>query len=373
MAHPVITFPQPPPTSNTLTSHQRQQLLRSTRKLTKLLGSAPHLIDHDKSVPGMSQPIARSPLHSLSSPAVYLNLSHKLQSVSPPPSLSRRSHDIPRPPSPASSISSISTTTSKARHKPRLPSLSETRPLDSRVSKNRPPILRLPSPDEDFSQSVWSTIKLDTVPGSPPAVPEKDFPPASDVSDGDSTDRLPSPTSPTTPPMSRSYTLHVPHRNSISSPFTETSEPAFKITSEAATRRLKMERIRKRLGECVPVEAVFPHPSPDDVDEDGDYVQIFTEKEKPAQVNIDLRPRWKSSSAVVAFDVIYECPDEHGDEGLVNGLNFSSRAPKVPVTMSPRSSYTAPPRQSGKLVKRSRSSRVSETGKSSRSITPSSS
>jgi len=53
MAHPVVTFPQPPPTSNTLTSHQRQQLLRSTRKLTKLLGSAPHLIDHDSPVPGV--------------------------------------------------------------------------------------------------------------------------------------------------------------------------------------------------------------------------------------------------------------------------------------------------------------------------------
>ena len=56
MAHPVVTFPQPPPTSNTLTSNQRQQLLRSTRKLTKLLGSTPYLVDYDSSFPGVYCP-----------------------------------------------------------------------------------------------------------------------------------------------------------------------------------------------------------------------------------------------------------------------------------------------------------------------------
>lgn len=56
MVHPIVTFPQPPPTSNTLTSHQRQQLLRSTRKLTKLLGSAPYLLDYSGPSPGMFYP-----------------------------------------------------------------------------------------------------------------------------------------------------------------------------------------------------------------------------------------------------------------------------------------------------------------------------
>ena len=116
-----------------------------------------------------------------------------------------------------------------------------------------------------------------------------------------------------------------------------------------------MERIRKLLGECVPVEAVFPHESPDgeDGDGDGDYVEVVAGKE-PAQVNIDVSPRWRSSPGVVAFDVVYECPGEHGDEGLANGLNFASRPPKRPISMTPRSSNSASPRQSGKLSKRSR-------------------
>ena len=122
-----------------------------------------------------------------------------------------------------------------------------------------------------------------------------------------------------------------------------------------------MERIRKRLGECVPVEAVFPHESPDDVDEDEDYVQVITEKEKPTRLNIDLRPRWKSSPAVVAFDVIYECPGEHGDEGLANGLSLASVTSNDTAATNPRSSHTAPPRQLGKLVKRSRRRHVPET------------
>jgi len=100
------------------------------------------------------------------------------------------------------------------------------------------------------------------------------------------------------------------------------------------------------LGECVPVDAVFPHESPDGEDEDADYVQVATEK-RPTQVNVDVRPWWKSSSAVVAFDVIYECPGEHGDEGLANGLS-------TPNSSAPTSPKTAFPRQWGKLVKRAR-------------------
>ena len=148
----------------------------------------------------------------------------------------------------------------------------------------------------------------------------------------------------------------------MSSPFVETPEPTFeptfKVTSEASTRRLKMERIRKRLGECVPVEEVFHRESPDGEDEDGDYVRVTPVKE-PTQINVDVRPRWKASPAVLAFDVIYECPSEHGDEGLANGLGLSSKTPKgsSSTSTSPKRSNTAPLRYSGKLVKRQ--SRVS--------------
>lgn len=221
--------------------------------------------------------------------------------------------------------------------------------------RKRPPTLRLASPDVEFTHSVWSKTKLDTVPGSPPIVPD-DYSsqpsPAPDPSDGDSTDCLLTPisaqTSPIMPSVSRSYTLPVPRRATISSPFIETSEPAFKVTSEAATRRMKMDRIRKRLGECVPVDAVFR-----DEDEDGDYVEVIKEK-KPAQVNVDVRPRWKSSAAVVAFDVVYECPDVHGDEGLASGLRPAPRTPKSPSPTALRGSNTASPGRWGKLIKRTR-------------------
>ena len=114
-----------------------------------------------------------------------------------------------------------------------------------------------------------------------------------------------------------------------------------------------MERIRRRLGECVPVDAVFPNESPDDQDQGGDYVEAVTAK--PAQVNVHIRPRWKSSpSTVVAFDVIYECPGEHGDEGLASGLMLPSKTPESSVPMGLSNFNTAFPRQWGKLVKRTR-------------------
>lgn len=132
-----------------------------------------------------------------------------------------------------------------------------------------------------------------------------------------------------------------------------------------------MERIRRRLGECVPVEAVFPQESPEDeADEDEDYVQVITEK-KSTRVNLDLRPRWKPSSAVVAFDVIYECPDEHGNEGLSNGLSLASRASvkDSSITSSSDCSHTVSRRHSGKLVRKPRRERVSETVTSLRNVT----
>jgi len=202
-------------------------------------------------------------------------------------------------------------------------------------------MLRLASPDDEFSQSIWARTKLDTVPGSPPV-----------AGDTNSTDHLLAPTTPPVSPntsLSRSYTLPVPRRRTIPSLFIDTSEPAFKVTSEAATRRLKMERIRKRLGECVPVEAVFPHESLDDEDEDGDYAVG-----RAPPVNVNVRPRWKSSSAVLAFDVIYECPDEHGDEGLASGLSLAPRTPKTSISASLGRSNTTFPGQWGKLVKKAR-------------------
>jgi hypothetical protein len=40
-----VTYPPPPPTSNTLTLHERNQFVRSTKKIGTVLGSTPHMVD----------------------------------------------------------------------------------------------------------------------------------------------------------------------------------------------------------------------------------------------------------------------------------------------------------------------------------------
>ncbi|KAL1745242.1 hypothetical protein HDZ31DRAFT_82105 [Schizophyllum fasciatum] len=45
MAAPKVLFPAPPPTSNVLTPRQRAQLLRTTKKLGRILGVAPRVLD----------------------------------------------------------------------------------------------------------------------------------------------------------------------------------------------------------------------------------------------------------------------------------------------------------------------------------------
>lgn len=40
-----VTYPPPPPTYNVLSSQERSQFVRSTKKIGKVLGSAPHLFD----------------------------------------------------------------------------------------------------------------------------------------------------------------------------------------------------------------------------------------------------------------------------------------------------------------------------------------
>ncbi|KAH9918051.1 uncharacterized protein B0H18DRAFT_958073 [Fomitopsis serialis] len=45
MSQAVVRFPPPPPTSNNLSSKQRTQLMRSSKKLGQVLGSTPHVLD----------------------------------------------------------------------------------------------------------------------------------------------------------------------------------------------------------------------------------------------------------------------------------------------------------------------------------------
>ncbi|KAF9238262.1 hypothetical protein BU15DRAFT_75416 [Melanogaster broomeanus] len=53
-----ITFPPPPPTSNTLSSYERSTLVRSSKKLGRILGDVPRFVDQDHTV---SPPLSRRP------------------------------------------------------------------------------------------------------------------------------------------------------------------------------------------------------------------------------------------------------------------------------------------------------------------------
>ncbi|KIJ21362.1 hypothetical protein PAXINDRAFT_164886 [Paxillus involutus ATCC 200175] len=53
-----VTYPLLPPTTNTLDSHQRARLMRSTRKLGAVLGTTPYLLDND--IPVTLLPIGKT-------------------------------------------------------------------------------------------------------------------------------------------------------------------------------------------------------------------------------------------------------------------------------------------------------------------------
>lgn len=71
-----------------------------------------------------------------------------------------------------------------------------------------------------------------------------------------------------------------------------------------------MERIRKKLGECVPVEAVFPENDENENDEALDFVVVD-------------RHRSNFAAKSTSLEAVFESPDEHGGEGLDSGLRYA--------------------------------------------------
>ena len=47
MSYPPVAFPPPPSTSNTRSFHERAALVRSSKKLSKVLGDVPRVPDAD--------------------------------------------------------------------------------------------------------------------------------------------------------------------------------------------------------------------------------------------------------------------------------------------------------------------------------------
>ncbi|KAE9400141.1 hypothetical protein BT96DRAFT_975525 [Gymnopus androsaceus JB14] len=158
-----IVFPPPPPTINTLTYSQRTQLMRSTKKLGRVLGITPQLID------------------------IY------------------------------PSVSSSSSHTE-----------------DSWLNSDAKPLLRLAMSSPSFDNVVGSS----DAESSPSSLSFSD-----DETDSNAEDMR--------------YTI----RPNLSEPTRDSflSVPAFHIPSSNSLRLAKMDRIRKKLGDDVPIHLVFPN------------------------------------------------------------------------------------------------------------------
>ncbi|OCH86001.1 hypothetical protein OBBRIDRAFT_269140 [Obba rivulosa] len=231
MSRPVIRFPPPPPTSNNLSSKQRTQLMRSSNKLGQVLGSTPHVLDLSLPPPAplhVDLPISRSS----SKPRRRLFKSHHCSRSSPYES----DDDNDSVESPVS-VHSTSTSSSRSSFDSVKTSTYPTSEQMWRVPhpRHRPPLLKIFSP---APVAIEPTLK--TVPGSPAYA-------ASDWYEDD--DSL--------------STLMEPPRT-----------PSFNITSEAFSRREKMRRLTRRLGEGIPAHLVFPSSSDADSVYEEDTVEM---------------------------------------------------------------------------------------------------
>ncbi|KAJ7722882.1 hypothetical protein DFH07DRAFT_284100 [Mycena maculata] len=225
MSYPTkIAYPCPPPTTNSLTSQQRSQLLRTTQKLGRLLGTTPALIEESDSMPSML------PLN-LQRLAVPLHI--QLSSVYDDGDALNRY--------PSSETSSTSSNGSPLSLKRSSSSASEYSSRSGRTLVNSTTSVHVneswPKADRPFLRiATKSPSKLEAIPQSPPATGSP--PPAY------------SPEPPHT-----SYTIRPVHTRRNSAP---PSPPAFDIPNPNSVRRQKMDRLRRTLGDGVPLDLVFP-------------------------------------------------------------------------------------------------------------------
>ncbi|KAJ7149126.1 hypothetical protein C8R46DRAFT_1359116 [Mycena filopes] len=226
MSYPTkIAFPCPPPTTNSLTSQQRSQLLRTTQKLGRLLGSTPALIEESDAMPSMLplnlQRLA-VPLHiQLSS--VYSDEDHGLY-----PSPSSDSGSGSERSSPTSSLKRSSSLSSQHSYSTRsgTPTTTKSVHVNDAWPAERP-FLRI---------RAQAAPGLEAIPQSPP-------PYSADAPQSHHT----------------SFTIRpAPAARYPAGP----PAPAFTMPSQNSVRRAKMDKLRRTLGDGVPLGLVFPERSP---------------------------------------------------------------------------------------------------------------
>ncbi|KAI0372012.1 hypothetical protein BV20DRAFT_1034880 [Pilatotrama ljubarskyi] len=208
----VIRFPPPPPTRNELTPEQRAKLIRSNNKLGQVLGSTPHVLDSTYRIPAPKLPEEQSAPR----PKTPTSSRNPFRTHGRSKSVPKVDLDALRANSPDSVSSSRSSSSRKSAPGPR-PVADDEQAWRSPYPAQRPPLLKLSAPSSSRKP------RLETIPGSPPF------------------DQLTSSMDP----------------------------PSFSIPSDAAVRREKMRRLRRRLGDNVPTELVFPS-FPEDSDSESE-------------------------------------------------------------------------------------------------------
>ncbi|KAF8628595.1 hypothetical protein AX15_003817 [Amanita polypyramis BW_CC] len=288
-----VYFPPPPPTFNTLTQAERAHLRRSAKKLSRVLGVTPQLVDDledaTASLGELSSEFASMcrEVESVQGSG-FMNLDNTSVATSVE-ACSEWSHSS-CPPSRKSEATAPDNATRRI-----LTSLSSVdldedgwhrsnnaclmgsgvpRRKMKRTPAHRPPLLRVARSIHFYSISNFSSRADFPYPTSHP-------PTESDDSDDDDDDSL-------------SDLCH----SSMSShdedtlEFLEPPSPTFTVPSENYLRRKKMERLQRRFGEDVPVNMVFPDKRSDESgsESDGEGVVEQTETRQVKKERLRTAP-----------------------------------------------------------------------------------
>ncbi|KXN91581.1 hypothetical protein AN958_00374 [Leucoagaricus sp. SymC.cos] len=248
-----VVYPPPPPTTNTLTLEQRAQLRKSTKKLGQILGATPHLLDTD--IVSILGPVHISLPPRNETPSSILSESSS-DSYSSRSSSSCSVYPI-HPYAACSSPEHESFSTSSLPSRQRsfcLKSSSRFSGDNIDATNTQAPTLRLAvnSPPSPTSSTSSYPFSASSSPSKASVRPESfdSHIRANSLNDISST---------TTSASDMKFTLR-PARHSTSTSINDESisEPTFHVPSSSSVRRQKMDRLRRVLGDEVPVHLVFP-------------------------------------------------------------------------------------------------------------------
>lgn len=262
--------PAPPPTVNSLTSHQKAQLRRSANKLTKVLGAAPQVLDDGYGAYHTQASLPSFMLIAIDDiAAIAFLISFSLGSTV------HVSRPMPLTAAAKKKQPSLSVSIEPGKGKHRRTKSAEARvdpdlyPLSSSIRPAKPPLARKSAPAAPTSHYQLRRERSKSVTGADAS--------ASSSSEAGSAEALvnalsalhqrrmrpqsgaSAPREVPTPAVSRPDSVAT--RDSLCDSL---YEPTFVIPSSTKIRRDKMARVCKLLGEDVPIELVFPSPVPHD-------------------------------------------------------------------------------------------------------------